>query len=157
MSDNSSALLAFFHSLGGWGWMILGMILVVIEIFAPSTIVLWFGVSALAVGGIVLIFADIGWQYQLLMFALFSVILLFTARRYLLKYQDKNSDEPSLNQRGTHLIGRHVKIAEKIENGVGKVSVGDSLWLAHADNDIAKGVSVEIIAVEGTALKVKAV
>lgn len=154
MDENKSNLMTTFLNLGGWGWIIFGMVLVVIEIFAPSTIFLWFGVGALITGLISLVFTDIGWQYELLIFALLSITLLLTARRYLLN-KTGETDEPSLNQRGVNLIGRRAVVAESILNGEGKVKVGDSYWLAQSDEAINEDAIVEIIGVEGTALKVK--
>jgi membrane protein implicated in regulation of membrane protease activity len=68
-------------------------------------------------------------------------------------------DEPGderLNRRGEQLIGRRYELIEAIVNGRGKARVGDGQWLVSGP-DLPVGSTVEVIAVEGTTLKVKPV
>jgi membrane protein implicated in regulation of membrane protease activity len=54
------------------------------------------------------------------------------------------------------MVGRHVVVCEAIVNGRGKVKVGDGAWLAEGA-DLPVGSEVEVIAVDGTTLSVRAV
>ena len=66
------------------------------------------------------------------------------------------SAEPDLNRRGAQLIGRIVMVEEAVEDGRGKVHVGDTLWTAEGAK-APRGASVRITGVRGTALIVEQV
>ncbi len=55
-----------------WHWLVIGMLLVVAEIFIPSFTVLWFGLGALLVG-VVEIFAPMPMTIQILLWTVSSV------------------------------------------------------------------------------------
>ena len=57
-----------------WGWWILGILLAVIEIFAPSSFFLWLGAAAILVGGVVYVLPDLIWPVQIGLFAVFSIV-----------------------------------------------------------------------------------
>ena len=61
------------------------------------------------------------------------------------------SDQPDLNARGLQLVGRIVTVDVAIENGRGKVRIGDTLWPVVGD-DCPTGTIVKIIATRSTAL-----
>lgn len=65
----------------------------------------------------------------------------------------RQSDEPDLNRRAAQLIGRVLVVEEAIENGRGKVRVGDTLWAAEGP-DTPVGVEVQVLSVQGTVLRV---
>ena len=48
-----------------WHWWILGVALIVLEMFAPGTFFLWMGIASGLVGFILLLAPELGWQYQL--------------------------------------------------------------------------------------------
>ena len=56
-----------------WHWLVLGVVLVVAEIFIPSFTILWFGLGALVVGVVALLF-EIPLSVQVLIWTLFSVL-----------------------------------------------------------------------------------
>ena len=55
-----------------WYWMVLGLILIVAEIFIPSFTILWFGIGAMLVGMTMLV-VDISFTIQVLLWTLFSI------------------------------------------------------------------------------------
>ena len=56
-----------------WHWLVLGVVLVLAEIFIPSFTILWFGLGALVVGVVALLF-EIPLSVQVLIWTLFSVL-----------------------------------------------------------------------------------
>ncbi|OYV42938.1 MAG: hypothetical protein B7X12_10325, partial [Halothiobacillus sp. 20-53-49] len=64
-----------------WGWFILGIVLAVIEILAPSSFFLWMGGAAILVGGIVFLVPDLIWPIQLSVFAVLSILAVLLGRR----------------------------------------------------------------------------
>ena len=56
-----------------WHWLVLGLVLIVAEIFIPSFTILWFGLGALVVGVAALLF-EIPFSIQVLIWTVFSVL-----------------------------------------------------------------------------------
>ena len=52
-------------------------------------------------------------------------------------------------------VGQTFKVVEPIVDGTGKIAVGDTVWLAKSNKDIAKGKMVKVVDVEGTILIVE--
>lgn len=115
----------FFTSIDYWHWLVFGLTLIIIELFAWSTFFLWMGVSAMMVGIVSKILPNLSWQHELLLFSSLSIISIFLARKY---FPVKTIDN-ELNSRAARHIGNVYTVATSDENGA-KVKVGDSLWLA---------------------------
>jgi len=64
--------------------------------------------------------------------------------------------DAALNQRGQQLVGKRYTLDDTLLNGRGHVRIGDSSWPVIADEDLIAGTRVEVIAVEGITLRVKA-
>jgi membrane protein implicated in regulation of membrane protease activity len=60
-----------------WHWLVLGMILIIAEIFIPSFTVFWFGLGGLLVAGVLLVFPGLTISWQLFIWAVASSILTF--------------------------------------------------------------------------------
>ena len=78
-----------------WYWMVLGLILIVAEIFIPSFTILWFGIGAMLVGMTMLV-VDISFTIQVLLWTLFSItstILWFRSVKPYLSSLKKNSKD----------------------------------------------------------------
>ena len=113
------------RDLGAWAWWVGGAILLAIEIVAPGNIFVWFGIAAVLTGAAALV-ADIGWQIQLIIFAI-AVAGAGGGRPQLFR-PGRTSDEPLLNQRATQLVGQAYVLGDPIVGGTGRVRVGDSMW-----------------------------
>lgn len=143
-----------FTEYGGWSWLILGGVLLVLEILMPGIFMLWFGLAALVTGAITLLIEP-GFQLQLIIFALSSLISVLIGRKLFIG-RDDESDQPLLNKRGDQLIGKTFKVTSAIVNGYGKVKIGDSVWSVTGP-DRQEGALVRVTAVEGNRLTVEAV
>lgn len=137
-----------------WHWWILGVALVILEAFAPGAFFVWLGVAAIAVGFLLWLIPAMSWEVQFLIFALLSVASIVGWRMWFRKHPEE-SDQPNLNRRGEQYVGRLFTLETPIENGVGRVRVGDGLWRALGD-DLPAGSRVRVIGVDGASLKVKA-
>ena len=143
----------FIAELGPWNWLILAVILVVLETIIPGVHFVWFGMAATIVG-IVALATGIDWQWQLVFFGLLSFATALVVRRYVTP-QTAPSDQPGLNERGSYYVGRVVVVEEAIENGRGRVRLGDTLWTAQGP-DLAAGATAKITELKGTVLMVEA-
>ena len=147
----SWSMLTFLGSLGAWNWFILAVALFTLETIVPGVHFLWFGIAAVVVG-IIGLLAGIAWPWQLIGFALVSLLTVFWVRRYAAP-EVAASDQPDLNVRGAQYLGRTVAVEEAIVGGRGKVRVGDTVWPA-SGQDVAAGARVKIVGADGTVLKV---
>ncbi|MCB1850751.1 MAG: NfeD family protein [Chromatiales bacterium] len=143
----------WLESAAYWHWWVLGVVLIILEAFSPGVFFLWMGVAAGVVGLVVMLFPALGWEYQLLLFALVSVasVVLW---RLLLDRHPTETDRPLLNRRGEQYIGRRFTLDLPIVNGLGKIRVDDTTWKIEGE-DCAAGTQVTVVGVDGVVLKVE--
>jgi len=145
-------LLTLLHGLGAWNWLILAVVLLILETVIPGVHFLWFGIAAAVIGALALS-TNIAWQLQVLAFVLLSVAVVFWVRRFV-RPDVAISDLPDLNVRGRQYVGRSLIVEQAIENGRGKVRVGDTLWSAEGP-DAPAGTRVTVTGARGTVLVVE--
>jgi membrane protein implicated in regulation of membrane protease activity len=142
--------------LNNYGWWLLALLLIGAEIVAPGYFMLWIGVAAGLMGILTFVAPALTPLVQAIVFALLAVASCAIYWRFVRPLAEHRDDQPLLNRRGERMVGRRVVVVEPIVNGRGKVKVGDGAWLAEGP-DVAVGTEVEVIACEGTTLKVRAV
>ena len=147
-----SSLVSLFSSFGPWNWLILGVVLFTLETVVPGVHFLWFGVAAIAVGGLALL-TGITWPWQLVTFGALAVATVFLVRKFV-RPDVTHSDLPDLNVRGQQYIGRSLVVEQAIQNGRGKVRVGDTLWSAEGP-DAPAGTRVKVTGARGIVLLVE--
>lgn len=140
--------------LGHYGWWLLALALVGVEMIAPGYFMLWIGIAAAAMGIVTWLLPALPPLLQAVLFALFGVASCVAYWKFLRPLAEQRNDQPLLNRRGERMIGRHVVVAEDFVNGRGKVTVGDGQWLAEGP-DVAAGVTVEVTGLRGTTLIVR--
>ncbi len=136
-----------------WHWWVLGVVLIIFEVLSPMVFMLWMGISAGVVGLLVLLFPEIPWEMQIILFGVFSVASIAIWRAYL-KRNPTKTDQPRLNRRGEQYVGRVFTLEEPIVNGQGKIRVDDSTWKITGD-DCPEGTRVEVTGVAGVILEVE--
>ena len=136
-----------------WHWWILALGLIILEVFVPGTFFLWMGVSAIVLGVFAWLIPAMGWEIQLMLFAILSLASIVGWRAWQRRHPDE-SDQPSLNRRAEQYIGRVFPLEAPIENGFGKVRVGDSLWRVRGE-DAAAGTRVRVTGADGVVLVVE--
>jgi len=136
-----------------WHWWILGLALIIAETVLPGTYFLWMGVSAVVLGVLAWLFPAMGWEFQLMLFALLSLASIVIWRMWQRRHPVE-SDQPMLNRRAEQYIGRVFVLEAAIENGFGKVRVADSLWRVKGP-DAPVGSRVRVTAADGVILVVE--
>ena len=139
-------------ALSFWHWLLIGVVFITAEVFAPGAFFVGMGVSALVVGGALWLAPEIDWKLQFLGFAVISMISIFVGRK-LLKHTPIESEQPLLNQRGAQYVGRTFHLEEPIVNRDGKIRVDDSTWRVSGD-DCPAGTRVTVTGVNGVVLVV---
>ncbi len=139
-----------------WHWWALAVLLVAFEVLVPSTFLLWPGLSAVAVGGIVLVFPDLDWRLQMLAFAVLAVATSVGWQLWLRKHPTV-TDQPLLNVRGQSYVGRRVRLDQDLADGRGRIRIDDTSWSAVSEDGttIRAGETVEVTGADSATLKVR--
>ncbi|MCK4441833.1 MAG: NfeD family protein [Sulfurovaceae bacterium] len=140
-----------------WHWIIFGLLLLILEIFTGTFIMLGLGIGATIVGLADLIFI-LSLNKELLTWAIISIITIIIT--ILFKYFKKNSPKDKSGQ-SDYAIGIKGVVEEPIDaNGRGKVKfntpiLGNTIWHATAKEDIPILSKVKIVNVKGQLIEVK--
>ena len=144
---------AFMSSVQFWYWWILAALLAAVEALAPGIFFIWFGAAAAVVGFIVLFLPNLGWQTEIILFAVLAAVAAFVGRGF---YRPVQSRDPTLNRRGERYIGRRFTLETAIVNGRGSIRVDDSIWRAEGP-ELPAGRQVKVVGADGTLLRVEPV
>lgn len=137
--------------IGPWLWWIVGLLLLGLEVLAPGTFFLWFGLAAIIVGTLAIVI-DMPWQLEIVLFGLLSVTSVLVGRFYM-RRQGSEGDEAGLNQRGARLVGRVFVLTAPISGGQGTVHLDDSVWRV-SGQDCPAGTGVRVVGIDGSTLVV---
>ena len=136
-------------------WVIVAVAAFILEIFIPGFWVAILGIGALAAVPLAALGAGTTWQ--ILVFAVVSLIAGIFFRPLALKYFFKSSEKREANTNA--MIGKKAKVTVKITaDEPGKVKIGSEVWTALPENEEAsfeEGEAVEITAVDGAKVIVK--
>jgi len=142
-------------------WFLIGLVLLILEFIMPGLIIGFFGVGAWIVAIVCLLSAYVqaSINAQLIIFIIASVLSLLLLRKWLKGiFIGHVKSKQDMTQDLNEFIGERVVVKEKITpKAGGKVELHGTNWIAKADEEIAAGTVVEIIAEDNLTLKVKAV
>ena len=138
-------------------WIVLGVVLIVAEIFTLGFVLFWFGIGAIAaafVGGL-----GFGLGLQFLTFASVSIVLTALSRTILAKYFS-HGDNDIMKMGMDALPGQigTVTIASKGALQEGAVKVYGSTWTAfpiNSEDSLIEGEKVEVVRVQGSSIYVQ--
>ncbi len=136
-----------------WYWWVAGLALLILEMLVPGAFFLWSAVSAFVVGGVLMLFPNMEWETQLLVFSVLSIVSVFIWRRWFLSASEK-SENPTLNHRGAQYIDRIFVLESPLENGVGRIKVDDTIWRVMGE-DCPGATRVKVTGADGVMLKVE--
>jgi membrane protein implicated in regulation of membrane protease activity len=135
-------------------WLVLGLALMVLELFNPGAFMLWLGLGALLTAAVVMVAADLATVWQIIAFGLFALVAILAYREWRRRNpRVEASDRPLLNQRAAQLVGEVHVLAEPIVDGRGRLKIGDAFWSVFGPDQEA-GTRVRIIATDGVSLTV---
>jgi hypothetical protein len=139
-----------------WQWVVGAVTMALLELAVPAFVLIWFALGALLVGLILLVFPSLSLTGQLSIWLVASVVMVYlwfkvfkpAHRKTLIGTADANV----IGEIG--LLARGVAPYEKGEVRFQKPLLGADSWPCIADNAIAAGERVKVVAVEGSMLKV---
>lgn len=138
-----------------WHWVVLGIVLMLSELFIPTFFIFWFGISAM-VTGLLSLLLPLSLAGQLLSWTILSIILVFAWFRFF-KQPDKTksglSREAFIGQRG--LIIKDVSEMSAGEIRFQRPIMGSDRWPVISDDTIKTGEKAVITDIIGQTLKVE--
>ena len=137
-----------------YGWWLLALVLVGVELLVPGYFMLWIGIAAAAMGLLLTFLPPLSLLTEAVMFAALALVSCLLYWKLVRRALDEPSQQPLLNRRAEQLIGRRFTLETAIVNGQGRARVGDSQWIV-AGPDLPAGATIEVVAVDGTTLKVQ--
>ena len=141
-------------------WIVLGVALIIAEIFTFGFVLFWFGIGALVAA--LASFAGVNsFGLQFLIFASVSIVLAVMSRTLFAKYF-RHGDEDLVKTGVDSLPGQvgTVTIASKGALKEGAVKVYGSTWTAFpvdGETDLTEGEKVEVVNVKGSSIYVRRV
>jgi inner membrane protein len=138
-------------------WTILGVLLIVAEVFTAGFVLLWFGVGALAAAFLALMGFGVGWQFAV--FTIVSIILTAVSRTLFVKYFSHSEELKSGVDALPGQIGTVVTPSAGALNA-GEVKVFGSIWTAYpaeGEEQLEEGERVEVVRVQGASVFVRRV
>ena len=133
-------------------WLAIGLALAVAEMAIPGVFLIWMAGAALITGLLTWV-VPITLPLQIVVFAGLSILAVFMGRRYLVRNPVVAAD-PLMNRRADRAIGETVVVTQAIAGGSGRVRLGDSDWQARGD-DALPGTRLIVVGIEGTVLVVR--
>jgi inner membrane protein len=142
--------------LSPWHWWALCVLMLALELIAPTSFFLWPAIAAGIVGIVLWFQPHLGLIAQILVFGILAVATTAAFRVAPWRKQKPSPEAPLLNRRAAQYLGRRATVVEAFRNGRGEVEIDDSRWRAEAEGaaDLPAGSSVTIKSVDGMLLKV---
>lgn len=134
-----------------WNWYLAGVVLLLLELVVPGSVIVWFGLAALATGFITELCGGLYWPLQFLIFSALSILSLISGRRIIKRAAP--AKETTLNRRLSRYLGRQSTLRTPIENGQGRIHMDGTYWTVTGP-DMPLGTIVEIVGVEGSTMVV---
>lgn len=140
-------------------WSILGVALIIAEIFTLGFVLFWFGVGALAAA--LLGYLGFGLGIQFITFAAVSMILTLMSRTIFVKYYSHGDDHGTKS--GIDSMPGQIGTVSVESSGAlqqGAVKVFGSTWTAFPEDEsrpLIAGEKVEVVRVQGNSIWVKPV
>jgi hypothetical protein len=139
-----------------WYWAIGGIVLILLELAIPSFFIIWFGLGALLVAGVMLLAAELSLTAQLLLWIVASLAMVvlwfrvFSPRRH--KTLVGTADGEVIGEVGL-LLGA-VAPYQRGKVRFQRPILGAEEWACMAESEIPAGERVKVVSIEGSYLKV---
>lgn len=139
-----------------WHWIVLGILLIGMEVFAPTFFLLWLGVSAVIVGTLMLLLT-LSFNAQLLIWVILSTACIISWFK-LIQPQIKNKSLSGMAEEAiTGQIGIVIDFNQSSNKGRMKFPapiLGNDEWNIISSEELSNGDRVRVNSVLGNALSV---
>ncbi|MGB1245647.1 MAG: NfeD family protein [Porticoccaceae bacterium] len=139
-----------------WHWLVLGLVLIVAEIFIPSFTILWFGLGALVVGVAALLF-EIPFSIQVLIWTVFSVLFTVLWFKLVKPKMVDSSNSQAARESAIGESGQVIKLPAGDTKGKLRFStpiLGEDEWEFSCEAEVDLGDRLHIQEISGNVLVV---
>jgi membrane protein implicated in regulation of membrane protease activity len=136
-----------FSGASVWFWIGLSLALFALEAMSPGVFFMWLGFAAAGSAIVRWLFPEMPLVWQWIAFSIFALASAFAGWQWRRLHPPKQSDQPVLNKRAAQIIGQIVPLDSAIENGRGRIKVGDAFWAVEGP-DLPAGTPVRIDGVD---------
>jgi membrane protein implicated in regulation of membrane protease activity len=134
-------------------WAVIAVVCLILELSSGDFFIICFSIGA--VFAIISAVLGLSIYWQILIFAIFSLLSVVFVRPVALRWLHKN--EPNKPTNADALIGRTGRVTEAItKGGNGYVQIDGDLWKAVSQTDIHVGTTVRVVGRESTIITVEA-
>jgi len=141
-----------------WHWLVLGMVLLIAEVFAPAFVIVWFGVAALIVGGLLFLAPTLDISWQLLLWGLLSAGLALAWFRWLHPRMVDRTTAGVADREVAGAVGVVLRRPQPDQRGRVRFSpplLGAEDWeFISEDPTLAEGDTVRVMGILGNTLRV---
>lgn len=135
-------------------WIIIGILLMIAEIFTPGFLLASFGIGAY--GASIAAYWGYEFKFQLLAFSIVTSAIFFAIRPLYFKFLHRFDDKRETGVKA--FIGKAYKVTESINNteNTGRVTIGSESWRARSETDelVEAGELIKVIRIEGSTLMI---
>jgi len=139
-----------------WHWVVLGIVLMLLELAVPAFFLMWFGLGAVVVGLLMLVFPDLSMAYQVIAWTASSMLFVWlwfkVFKSNIFKTRAGLSRGTFIGEVG--LVTKDIRPYEKGQIRFQKPILGNEVWESIADEEIKAGERVKVLEVEGSVLRV---
>lgn len=138
-------------------WMIVGVVLMVAEVFTTGFVVIFFGIGAVLTGAVIGVFPGVGEAFltQSIVFLVLSVTSLVVGRGFFCALRGK-SERGTQDADDDGIVGAQVAVVAAIKPPLlGKIVLNGVEWEAKAERPVEKGETVTVVACKGIVLVVR--
>ncbi|MFD1090512.1 NfeD family protein [Providencia vermicola] len=136
-----------------WFWLCLGGLLLIAELLGTGGYLLWSGIAAVAVGLLTWALPFLSWEWQGILFAIFTLVSAVLWRKWLSGRKKSKADD--VNQISHQLVGVKARLLTDTDEGFSRVRLADGSWRVYSDVPLLANTEVVVIAVDGITLQVK--
>ena len=141
-----------------WHWLVLGMILIMAEIFVPSFTAFWFGLGGLVVAGLMLLFPGIRFTWQLFIWAAASCGFTLLWFRFIRPRMTDRTRAGTSREAAIGETGQVIREPEHKRRGMVRFStplLGSEEWPFICQEPVSLGDRVTVADISGNTLMVR--
>ena len=138
-----------------WHWLVFGMLLILAELFVPSFTILWFGLAAVVVSGLMLVMPSVSFTWQVFVWAIASCLMTFL---WFFFFKPKMVDRTHAGIAKEAIVGQTgqvLKAPVEGRDGMVRFSVpllGSDEWAFFCSDPVSPGDRVVVKEISGNTL-----
>ena len=141
-----------------WHWVVLGVLLMLSEIVLTTFFILWFGIAAVLMGGLLFVLPGLDLTWQILIWTVLSSILALFWFKYLKPLSIDKTKAGLSREAIVGEVGQVISVPRDGNRGQLRFPapiLGADEWLIISQDDLAQGDRVRVKDVSGNSLIVE--